>query len=115
MKKNEIISLLSSVAVPVYKIEANLGMPKTTLQKAIKGERELPKKWELELFKAYPPKKEIKITDATEETNKVEPEKPLGGKKSNYVIKTTQSDIEPKEGSMAFFRKYGVMTKAEIK
>jgi hypothetical protein len=31
--------------IPVYKIEENLGMPPTTLQKVLKGERELPKKW----------------------------------------------------------------------
>lgn len=35
--------------VPISKIEANLGMPPTTLQKVLKGVRPLPKKWEKKL------------------------------------------------------------------
>lgn len=58
MDKIEIIELLSKVSVPVYQIEQDLGMPKTTLQKAIKGERELPKKWWLLLKEKYEEKKE---------------------------------------------------------
>ena len=58
MDKNEIIALLNKVAIPVYQIEVNIGMPKTTLQKAIKGERILPKKWELLLREKYEEKKE---------------------------------------------------------
>lgn len=37
--------LLEEIALPISQIEANLFMPKTTLQKALKGERKLPKKW----------------------------------------------------------------------
>lgn len=96
MEKDEIIYLLSSVAVPVYQIEANLGMPKTTLQKAIKGERDLPKKWELKLLEAYPINKEIKITDGTKPTNIVEPQNPLGSETSNFTIDTTKMEA-PKE------------------
>lgn len=32
--------------IPVSKIEKTLGMPPTTLQKVLSGERNLPKKWE---------------------------------------------------------------------
>ncbi len=31
--------------MPISKIEERLGMPPTTLQKVLKGERKLPKKW----------------------------------------------------------------------
>jgi len=31
--------------LPIWKIEERLGMPKTTLQKVLSGERTLPKKW----------------------------------------------------------------------
>ncbi len=50
--------------LPVSKIEERLGMPKTTLQKVLSGERELPKKW-LKVLSGYfnrtplPPKKEV--------------------------------------------------------
>jgi hypothetical protein len=46
MTAEEITKLLSGTTDPVYKIEAELGMPKTTLQKALKGQRELSAKWE---------------------------------------------------------------------
>lgn len=113
MTKEELCGILDKVPTPIYQIEVELGMPKTTLQKAIKGERELPKKWTLKLLEAYPPKKaEIKIQDATEPTNVVKPEKPLGAKKSNITINTA---AEPKERTGAFFLKYGVETWAEVK
>ena len=54
----------------------------------------------------------VEVTDLTKPTNVVEPQNPLGSEKTNYAI-NTQND--PKEGSMAFFNKYGVMTYAEIK
>ena len=50
MTKEEICSILDKVPTPIYQIEVDLGMPKTTLQKAVKGERELPKKWALKLL-----------------------------------------------------------------
>lgn len=54
MNKEEIqkqIAIMDAY-IPVYKIEEKLGMPKTTLQKVLKGERELPKKW-LKVLEAY--------------------------------------------------------------
>lgn len=47
MNKEDIEKAISEMTeyVPVKKIEQKLGMPKTTLQKVLKGERELPKKW----------------------------------------------------------------------
>jgi len=49
MEAEEIKILLDKVYRPVCKIEEDLGMPKTTLQKAIKGDRSLPKRWSMEL------------------------------------------------------------------
>jgi hypothetical protein len=46
MNAAEITKLLENVSDPIYKIEADLNMPKTTLQKALKGQRELSVKWE---------------------------------------------------------------------
>lgn len=57
--KIEINGILEKVATPIYQIEIDLGMPKTTLQKAIKGERVLPKKWALKLIEAFPKKEEV--------------------------------------------------------
>jgi predicted transcriptional regulator len=125
MKQEDINILLENVRRPIYKIEEDLGMPKTTLQKTIKGERRLPKKWAI-LLKDYvktsawisanakdatkPPV--ISVLNANKQTNIVEPKKTLGSEKTNYSI-NTQND--PKEGSMAFYNKYGVMTYSEIK
>jgi len=53
MDRSEIIALLNRVITPVYQIEADLGMPKTTLQKAISGKRKLPKKWAIKLQEVY--------------------------------------------------------------
>lgn len=66
MNKDELIKLLEKVSTPVYQIEADLKMPKTTLQKAIKGERKLPKKWGLKLKEAFlkdSPKEQLKLED----------------------------------------------------
>jgi len=89
MDKKEIDILLREVTIPIYQIEENLGMPKTTLQKAIKGDRVLPKKWALKLKELFPIKKEIVINELNEQANKVEPQKPLGTEKSNFTINTT--------------------------
>ncbi len=129
MKSEEIIKLLEFVPHSISHIERDLGMPKTVLQKAIKGYRGLPKRWSLAL-KAYvetkqyllsgsiphipPSKREVVeqvVKDLTKPTNEVKPkEQP----KSNFTIDTRPKD-EPKEGSMAFYSKYGVATYAEIK
>lgn len=65
--------------------------------------------------KHIPPSKmevvEQVVKDLTKPTNEVKPkEQP----KSNFTIDTRPKD-EPKEGSMAFYSKYGVATYAEIK
>lgn len=87
MTKEELLGILDKVPTPIYQIEVALGMPKTTLQKAIKGERELPKKWILKLLEKYPPKL-IKIQDANKKTNTV---KNLTENKPtiNFVVDTT--------------------------
>jgi len=54
----------------------------------------------------------IIITDQTKPNKIVEPIKPMGSSKSNYTINTAH---EPKEGSGAFWLKYGVGTWAEVK
>lgn len=78
MDKKEIERILSQVATPIYQIELMLGMPKTTLQKAIKGQRVLPKKWALKLQSAYIIKKQPeKIEEKPVET----PEVPVTGEK----------------------------------
>lgn len=53
MTADEIKKLLENTADPVYKIEAELKMPKTTLQKALKGQRELSVKWEQALKERF--------------------------------------------------------------
>lgn len=49
MKKEELELLLKDVPTPISKIEEELKMPRTTLQKALKGTRGLSKKWSIEL------------------------------------------------------------------
>lgn len=49
MRASELQILLDKVYRPISKIEEDLGMPKTTLQKAVKGLRSLPKRWSVEL------------------------------------------------------------------
>ena len=64
MTQQEIIDLLAKVTTPIYQIEEKLGMPKTTLQKAIKGERDLPKKWCIKLLDMFiPSENPIKAPD----------------------------------------------------
>jgi hypothetical protein len=46
MTADELNKLLKTATDPIYRIEAELGMPRTTLQKALKGQRELSTKWE---------------------------------------------------------------------
>lgn len=67
MTKSEIEKEINEmdVYVPVSKIEEILGMPITTLQKVLKGERKLPKKWgkklEYYFIRCKTPKTESKI------------------------------------------------------
>jgi hypothetical protein len=46
MKAKEVMNLFKDIPTPVAQIEHELEMPKTTLQKAIKGKRDLPKRWD---------------------------------------------------------------------
>lgn len=55
MDQQEIKALLENIPTPIYKIEMELGMPATVLQKAIKGKRRLPKKWIIALKGKYQP------------------------------------------------------------
>lgn len=72
MEKEEIIALLNDVICPVYQIEADLGMPKTTLQKAIKGERKLPKKWAIKLKERFQKKEDVNSDISPKEENTTE-------------------------------------------
>lgn len=47
MRKDEIQTKIDKMDkyLPISEIEKELGMPHTTLQKVLKGKRELPKKW----------------------------------------------------------------------
>lgn len=107
MKQEDINVLLENVRRPIYKIEEDLGMPKTTLQKTVKGERGLPKKWAI-LLKDYVKtsawisanaKDAVKRTttsvlDANKPTNVIEPQKPLGTDKSNYSVDTRPKTLD---------------------
>lgn len=97
MDKKEIDILLSAVTIPIYQIEENLGMPKTTLQKAIKGERVLPKKWAIKLKESFALKSDVVLKDLNEQTNEVVPQKSSGAKKSNIIIDTTIPPMPKKE------------------
>ena len=83
-------------ATPIYKLEQELGMPPTTLQKALTGGRNLPKKWALKLRAKFEPKeavpepipkpadnRKVKIQDLTKQTNIV---KPITGKPQSTNI-----------------------------
>ena len=41
----EIVEIIQSMNIPVYEAEKKLGIPSTTLHKAIKGQRLLSEKW----------------------------------------------------------------------
>lgn len=52
MNDVELNKLLENVAIPISTIEKQIGIPTTVLQKAMKGKRQLPKKWSI-LLKDY--------------------------------------------------------------
>jgi hypothetical protein len=62
MNKEELTKLLEEVSAPISKIEAKIGMPKNSLQKALKGERKLPKSWALKLKDFIAKKQYIGLT-----------------------------------------------------
>lgn len=49
MDKDSVLKLLENVAAPILRIEEKIGMPRSTLQKVIDGDRDLPKEWALKL------------------------------------------------------------------
>lgn len=59
--------------IPVSKIEESLGMPPTTLQKVLKGKRELPKKW-VKVLEGYFVKKVEAIPESINEEKEELPE-----------------------------------------
>lgn len=77
--------------VPVKTIEERLGMPPTTLQKVLKGERKLPKKWHKVLEAYFIRKPQVEITDLNENastaSNKTKP-----APKTNFTINTTKKE-----------------------
>lgn len=116
MKSEEIEKLLEDVPNPISHIERDLGIPATVLQKALKGKRNLPKKWAIALklyveTKRYllsvaipdTPTSKKEVVKEAEKTNKAE-EKPAKKYPAN----------DPKEGSLAFFSKYGVSSYQEL-
>lgn len=85
MKKEELELLLKDVVTPISKIEAELKMPKTTLQKALKGTRGLSKKWSLALVK-WVTYEEAPTTKRSEPVPAaVEKEKPAEKKKDSEM------------------------------
>lgn len=130
----KLIQLLSEVKTPVYKIETELGMPPTSLQKALKGKRGLPKRWSIALtnyveskqyllsgvIKHIPPSKREVATAVAEQVHEKKAAKYKGKEttKQTKVIPKKAPVVaqnEPKEGSMAFHLKYGAFTYAELK
>lgn len=96
--------------VPLRIIERHLQMPKTTLQKVVKGQRELPKKWSKPL-EAYFERPKTVVQDLNKQSSGAT-KKPAENKpKTNYTINSK----DPAEGSMAFFMKYGVSNYTELK
>lgn len=91
MEREEIIALLNRVICPVYQIEVDLGMPKTTLQKAIKGERKLPKKWAVKLLEIYGPKTPIKPKESSKSENNENTSK----QNQETIIKPDNDDSPP--------------------
>jgi len=122
MEKQEIVALLNTVAIPTYQIEANLGMPKTTLQKVLSGQRKrLPKKWALKLLEVY-----RKVDENNSPKNKEMIEKKRNtvsevSKSAQYPLTPNEAkhplykEGDPKEGSMAFYMKYDCYTYDERK
>lgn len=104
------------IYISVRSIELSVGMPITTLQKSLKGEILLPKKWQKPLLN-YLGMSRIVLADLNEQTNKVQDLTKISPM-SNYVINTIKhplwKDGDPKENSMAFYHKYDCYTYEEI-
>lgn len=119
MEKEEIVALLNTVAIPTYQIEVNLGMPKTTLQKVLSGQRKkLPKKWSLKLKETYKPAEEVELPKPNKKKPPTIPKKPHSKKSNVKDDKTGNHSLwkegDPKEGSMGFYMKYDCYTYEEL-
>lgn len=98
MNKSELELLLKDDATPIYKLEQELGMPPTTLQKALTGGRNLPKKWALKLRAKFEPKEAVPEPS----NDKVElPEKDTKGEKKKVGKKSGKKTPLPKEANPA--------------
>lgn len=75
MNKEELAVLLVDVVRPRYKIENDLGIPKNVLQQAMKGKRNLPKKWAV-LLKEYVQKRRYLVANILEKGKQVENKEP---------------------------------------
>ena len=123
MDKHEIVALLNKVVTPVYQIEVNLGMPKTTLQKAISGERKLPKKWAIKLLETYPPPtRDVQVVypkgDKKENEHKQAKKAIEEGLVKDIPFVATKHGLwkngDPKENTAAFYMKYDCYTYKEL-
>lgn len=99
MNKSELEVLLKDDATPIYKLEQELGMPPTTLQKALTGGRNLPKKWALKL------KAKFTAPEAVEFVAGIDP---VGGEKG-----TTSAKLH-KKSNVAEYPARKTKTKVEI-
>lgn len=106
--------------IPISKIEENLKMPPTTLQKVLKGKRELPKKW-YKVLETYFVDESKKI-ETSVSVNGIIPIKPQN-KPHTDTIKDLTGETkvhklwkqgDPSEGSNAFYLRYGVRYYDEI-
>lgn len=86
MNKEELAVLLVDVVRPRYKIENDLGIPKNVLQQAMKGKRNLPKKWAV-LLKEYVQKKRYLVANILE------------NKKRSVITEVEEKTEEPNEQS----------------
>lgn len=98
--------------LPIRQIEVLLKMPATTLQKVLKGDRELPKKWDKVLanyFLSAIVDEKPKDWQQKHEKNKRQEEfKAAVGKHPLY------KEGDPKEDSGAFHLKYGCWNYEEL-
>lgn len=65
MEKKEILNLVKTIGKTVRQIEIELGMPQSTLNKAVLGTRELPEKWEQPLLELANPSKKESVKNTT--------------------------------------------------
>lgn len=96
------------------KVEKELGFSNGSLGKAISDYRfsKLLELYKKEIGKPLATTKEVKVQDANKTTGEVKtPEQPT----TNYTVNTKAKEGDPKEGTMAFFNKFGCMYYSEIK